>query len=362
MSRVLVANRLVTPWRGFRLLSAISLRDMLRNPLTGLSMLVLFSMVLTVYAGLWIAFTVLGPAPDTSVEGSDGAYRDVVVEQLQSAGIAVTPVGDESAQAHVFLAKDRANVVIEDSSQTAWNGIWTALRSAGISPRDITIADENGEERIDPLRVNLGLVAMLGVAAVAFVGTTVPLVGMRQRGILRLIGTTPLGRAAFLTAQLPPRVLLIACEIAVVIGIAEWRGYVDGVAFVSVTVTFLLGALMLIGVGLIFAGRSRDAEASQQTMTMITVLLVLPAGGLAPAEIVPPALQLAMNCVPTTWLSAAAAADLTGAEPFLPVPVLWALMAIAAAIAVAVAVHRFQWDQEEGRGGPEGRRRYGPHG
>ena len=200
---------------------------------------------------------------------------------------------------------------------------------------------------VDPLRANLGVAAMNGIASLAFVGTTVPLVAMRERGILRLFGTTPLRRSVFLLAQLPTRLAVALVVVSAALGIALWRGYFDAAGLAGPGLTFALGTAMLLALSLLLAARARNAESAQQTGVMLTIVLMWASGGLLPPEMVPGAVQFVLNCLPTTWFAAAAGAGLTGATPFLPVPALWLLMLAATGLAAWVAARSFVWDQAE---------------
>ena len=332
-------------WGTFARLSVMSGKDVLRNPLTGFSMLFMFATILVIYVSMWFSFTVLGPTP-SAVVTSAGAP---VMDALDSAGVALVDVGAEGRNAEITVHDGRVYVLLDASNQPAWNPIWMGLRDAGFAADAITVVDSDGDVKLDPLRANLGVAAMLGIASIAFIGTTVPLVAMRERGLLRLFGTTPLRSSTFLLAQLPARVLVAVVPITLTVAIAVWQRYLDGLDVLGLGVTFLLGTAMLLSFGLLFAARSRNAEATQQSMAMLTIMLVFASGGLLPASILPAVIQIAMNCLPTTWLATAASATLTGSEPFFPLTVLWALMAVAAACAAGMAARLFEWDQSEPR-------------
>lgn len=330
----------------FRRLATMSARDVLRNPLTGISMWFMTGIILVIYVAMWLAFVVVGPAPVVSVDTDDPR----VTSALEAAGVRVVADDASGRNTRVTVRDGRATVVLEAADQAAWDPIWLGLRDGGVAPDDVTVMDDEGDVKIDPLQENLGIVVLVGVASVAFIGTTVPLVAMRERGLLRLLGVTPLRRSTFLLAQLPLRALVAVSILSVTAGVAIWRRYVDGVDLLALGITFLLGAAMLFAVALVFASRSRNAEATQQTMVMVTLGLVFASGGLLPQSILPVVAQVAMNCLPTTWFAVAAGASLTGAEPFLPVPVLWVLMSLVTVVAALLAVRWFEWDQTE-RGG-----------
>lgn len=197
---------------------------------------------------------------------------------------------------------------------------------------------------VDLLGADLGIVFMAGCCAVALVGTSVPLVAMRERGTLRAFATVPMPRSAFLLGMLPVRVAIVLLEMAVVLVVAGARGHLDGAPLARFAATATIGAAMLFAVALLVASRGRSAEATQQSMAMVSILVVFASGGLVPDEIVPGWAVAAMRALPTTWFAEAAAADLAGDPAFAPVPVLWAGMALVAVAASATAVRRFDWD------------------
>ncbi|QEW03024.1 ABC transporter permease [Microbacterium lushaniae] len=335
-------------------LATISGRDMLRNPLSGLSMLFMFVVIVAIYVSMWVTFTVLGASPTVAV-----IPADVQVSQaLEQAGVAVVDPGVDDRNAEVRRDGDRVSVVLDGSARPAWNSIWVALRDAGFSAHAITVVDDRGDVRLDPLRAYLGVAAMTAISSAAFIGLTVPLVGMRERGLLRLFGTTPLRRSTFLLAQVPARFVVVLVEVLIIVVIAVWRRYVDGLDVVSLAVTVVTGSSMLFALALVFAGRSRNAEATQQGMAMLTILLVFASGGIVPPSALPVVAQAAMNALPTTWFVAAVNADLTGADSFVPLPVLWLFMGLGACGALLLAARRFEWDQSEPRQPtPTGQRR-----
>ena len=326
-------------WR----LSLMSGRDMFRNPLTGLSMWFMAGIILIIYVSMWVAFMVLGPAPVASVAPNS---RGVAAE-LERVGVPVVAQDAPERNAHVTLNGDRAEVVLDSAHQPAWEPLWQGLRKYGIGPNSIIVTDDTGDIKVDLLKENLGIVVLLGVASVAFIGATVPIVAMREQGLLRLMGTTPLRRSTFLLAQLPARLVVTLTVVATTTGIAIWRKYVDGLDVFTLGKSSLIGTAMLFSFALLFATRSRNAVAMQEGMVMLTILLVFASGGLLPASIVPEPLQFVLNCLPTTWFAAATSASLAGAEPFLPIPVLWALMLACTAIVAVIAARLFVWDQFE---------------
>lgn len=199
-----------------------------------------------------------------------------------------------------------------------------------------------------PLRAALPSILMTGIAGVAFMALTVPLVSMRERGLLRLLGTTPLKRPIFLAAQLPARLALVGVEVLSVVLLAYLAGFMsENNNYWRLLGTLLVGIAMLFSCALLLASRARSTEATHQGMTMLVMGLFVFSGTFLPPGTLPAFTDAFTNAIPSTWFAAALSADLTGASPFLPVPWLWAMMLGIALGAGFGASRRFEWDQEE---------------
>lgn len=332
-------------FRAFTQLSVMSGKDMMRNRLSGFSMVFMFAIFLIMYFVMWLSFATIGPEPVASVTPAN----QEVTQALEQQGVTVVAEGSPEQNARIEVDGDTVLAVFDSEIKPAWNPVWLALRDAGFATSSITLIDDEGEVRVDLLHLNLGLIAMCGITSVAFIGTAVPLVGMRERGLLRLLGTTPLRRSTLLLAQIPARLVVAAIISAIVVGVAIWRRYLDGFDLLSFAVTLTIGSAMVFAFSLIIAARSRKEEATQGIAAMLPILLLFAAGGIVPSSMLPGIPEILMNSLPTTWFAAALSADLGGLPPFFPVPVLWAMMAAAACVAFIAAARLFEWDQSDPR-------------
>lgn len=317
-----------------------SARDLWRTPLTIVSLVVMGVTLLAIYLGMWLAFTVLGPSPVVSVTPSEPQ----VERSLAAHGIEVLRDADPPANANITLEGGHARITLEADRAPAWNSIRLALREAGYAPDAITVVDAEGGWVLDPLGDNLGLIAKMKMASVAMYGVAVPLVAMRERGYLKLLGTTPLRRSTFLTAHALPRLVILAASLALLIGIAIGQRYLQGPAAWSFVITLILGSAMWLGISLLVASRAKRAENAQMGVATFLPLLLFVSGGIIPIAYLHPALQFVLNCLPTTWIVEASAASLRGTEPFWPLPALWLMMAVFASATLWLAARWFRWD------------------
>ena len=129
-----------------------------------------------------------------------------------------------------------------------------------------------------------------------------------------------------------------------VLGLALFFGRVDALDAVRFVGTVLIGSVMLLAFGFLFAARARNAELATQLTGFVPVVVLATSGTAFPPEVYPDAVWTVFQLLPTTWFMQSVNADLNGATPFLPEPVLWALMAAVAIAATVVAARVFVWD------------------
>ena len=334
-------------------LSIASSKDLLRNAKTLFGLLFMFVFFFLVIWGVHLGVNGYREAP---VVGVSGAGSERLVEVLADRGIEARTIGaaDDAADvtadvtAHVQLAADAATVRLT-SPEPAWIPLSAAVASLGVPSAAIAVFDAEGEPETDILRINLGAVLVLGIMAIVFMGTSVPLVALRRRGTLRLFGTTPLKRMTFILAQSPVRLALALAEALVVVAVAWSQGYIESFTVLRLVVTLVLGIGMLFAFAFLLASRSTNEELTVQLCGFIPVIIVLTSGTVIPIYGLPEWVQGLFNAVPTTWFLQAVSADIAGTEPFASVYLLWAMMASVGVGVALLAARVFRWDQGEAR-------------
>jgi ABC-2 type transport system permease protein len=197
------------------------------------------------------------------------------------------------------------------------------------------------------LRTNLPTIATIGFMAITFLGTAVPIVSLRERGTLRLLGTTPLKKGVFIAAQTPVRLVAGLVVAVIVVGAALALGALDPSGLLRLVVTFAVGLAMFFALAYLLASRSRNTELVNNVAVMLPIVAMFASGDVFPREIIPEPVAIVLEGLPTTWFVRAAAADLSGTAPAIPVPVLWLMMAAVAAVAAFLAARFFVWDDRD---------------
>ncbi|MGD8167294.1 ABC transporter permease [Herbiconiux sp. P16] len=247
--------------------------------------------------------------------------------------------------ATIQIGDTRAVVTLAYPHPPAWIEIERTIEGMEYPPTAIDVVRKNGTVETDILRINLSTVLIAGFMAIVFFGTSVPIVAMRRRGTLRILGTTPLPRMTFLLAQSPVRLGLGLAETAVVVAIAAVQGYTNPGQSGRLAMTMVIGLAMLFSLGFLLAARSRNPDLVAQLCGLIPVVIVLTSGTMFPLQGVPEPVIVLMRAVPTSWFMQAAGADIAGTAPFVPIPLLWAMMAAATCVCTVLAARTFVWDQ-----------------
>ena len=326
-------------------LSTSNAKELYRNKKGSFSILFMFFFFLLIVVGLNFAVNEGNrPQPVVSVAGDTPAAASLL-EVLAEQGIET--VGDGTATALVTVTAGGTVVVLASEDPPRWINLVAAVQDSGIAYTDIVVQDESGFVQVDLLRANLPALAAIGFMAITFMGTAVPLVTLRQRGTLRLLGTTPVKKLTFIAAQTPVRFILGVLVALLVSGISVAMGYVSVFGLLRLMVTFLIGLAMFFAFAYLLGSRSRNSELINQVAALLPVLALFASGDVFPKQILPEPVLVALNYLPTTWFTQAAGVDLSGTTAFTSIYLLWGLMLVITAGVALLAAKIFVWDDRE---------------
>lgn len=191
-------------------------------------------------------------------------------------------------------------------------------------------------------RIDVVAPGVLGVAVLstAFTGQAIAVAFDRRYGVLRLLGTTPLGRGGLVLARAGAVAVVLVLQVLVLGGLAlalGWRPAPAGVP--AAVLVLLLGAAALTALGLLLGGTLR-AEGVLAVANLVWVLLVAGGGVLLPVTAAGP-LAPVVALLPSGALGEGLRSSLAGTG--LPVRDLLVL-AVWAAVAGLAARRWFRWD------------------
>lgn len=184
----------------------------------------------------------------------------------------------------------------------------------------------------------------LAVLATAFANLAISTGFDRSYGVLKRLGTTPLGRPRLVAAKGLAVGAVIAVQ-AVVLGATavalSWEPDVDPLPLAGALV---LAVAAFTGMALVLAGRL-PALVTLAAANAVFVGLLLLSGMVFPLDELPSGLRAAARSLPSTALAEAARGALTAG---VDVPGrVWPVLAIWALAAVALAVALFRWEPND---------------
>lgn len=177
-------------------------------------------------------------------------------------------------------------------------------------------------------------VAAMAVLSTAFTGQAILLAFERRYGVLRLLGTTPLGRSGLLAGKALAVLVVLAVQV-VVLGIAAlalgWHPDPVGVPFALLV--GLLGTAAFAGLALLLGGTLR-AEGVLALANLVWILLVAGGGVLVPTEQLPGPLGPIARLLPSGALGDGMRAALVEGRLDLLAVLVLAVWAAAASLLV----------------------------
>jgi len=181
----------------------------------------------------------------------------------------------------------------------------------------------------------------LAVMSTAMVSLSIATAFERQYGVLKRLGTTPLGRPALLAAKTAAIVVVELVQVAVLVPVALLLGWhFHGNAAVAV-LAVVVATVAFAGVGLLMAGTLR-AEVTLAAANGLYLLLLLLGGMVIPLSKLPSGLRVAARALPAAAISDALHGALSaGASVPTRAWVVLTVWALAAPIAAALT---FRWE------------------
>jgi ABC-2 type transport system permease protein len=162
----------------------------------------------------------------------------------------------------------------------------------------------------------------------------------RQYGVLKRLGTTPLGRPRLLAAKTLSIVAVEVVQIVLLIALALALGW-DPTVRIAAVAAIVLGTIAFSGLGLLMAGNLRG-EVTLAAANGLYLLLLLVGGMVVPLSELPSGLRFVARLLPSGALAEALTGTLSAAHT---VPAhAWIVLAAWALVAPLVAARTFRWE------------------
>lgn len=233
-------------------------------------------------------------------------------------------------------ARLEATLVLRNGEQLLLALVLPVLLLVGLHAVDVPSLGPG--RRIDVLTPG---VLALAVMSTSFTGQAIQTGFDRRYGVLRLLGTTPLGRSGLVSAKVLAVLAVQVLQVAVIGGVGlglGWRPELAGLPTAALVV--VLGTAAFVSLALLMAGTLR-AEATLASANLVWVLLLAGGGVIVPVDRMPGGLAHLAQVLPSGALGEAMRQSLLHAHlavwPCL-VLLLWT------AAAGTLTARTFHWD------------------
>lgn len=184
-----------------------------------------------------------------------------------------------------------------------------------------------------------------GILALAVMSTAMVSLGIstgfeRGYGVLKRLGTTPLGRPALLAAKTGAVLVVELLQAAVLVPVAVGLGWRPGGSAGLAVAAALLATAAFSGIGMLMAGTLR-AEATLAAANGLYLVLLLLGGMVVPLAKLPGGLRALARALPAAALSGALSG---GLGPGHVTAHDWVVLAVWGVAAPAAAAVTFRWE------------------
>lgn len=208
-----------------------------------------------------------------------------------------------------------------------------------IEPQQIQTKPLNDVDLLVP-----GILAM-SLMQLGLFGTAQPLVALREQGVLRRLGATPLPRSTVLAAQVAFRLTLGLAQAVLILGIGHWMFQVTlGDNLPLVIFVIVLGILLFIAMGFAVAGLAKSSESANGITQLINFPMMFLSGLFFPLSFLPTFLLPVAAMLPLTYVADALRQVMVNAPPTNPLSTNLLVMGGWLVVSLIGAVKLFKWD------------------
>lgn len=184
-----------------------------------------------------------------------------------------------------------------------------------------------------------------GVLALTVISSAMTSLGIatgfeRQSGVLRRLGTTPLGRSGLIIAKSIATLCVVALQVVVVVAVAAGLGWRPRPSVGAAAAVLALGVVVFAGIALFLAGRLR-AELNLAVANALFLVFLLFGGIVVETSRLPEGLEALSGFLPAEPFASALRATLDGGGATAADVTTLAVWAVMACLLAALT---FRWE------------------
>jgi ABC-2 type transport system permease protein len=296
------------------------------------------------------AFRVTHGTRQDELDALDKGQREAVVIITGEAGSAL--VSDHAAadgpvplEVYTDSASNNTQGVLNLIQQTITA---VELRLSETPPKLIMQAQTVNTHQLRTADYMLPGVLAMSLMLMGLYVTAQPLVSLRERAVLRRMGSTPLTRVTLLASQIVFRitVALIQAAVVIVISVGVFDLPLAAGDLPAVVGLVLLGAAVFIALGYFLAALAKTEEAVQVVVGLAFLLFTILSGALVPLWRIPGWVRPLVDAIPLTYLSDALRQVMVGANPAFSMTRDIGVLVVWLVVCLVLALRLFRWEPQ----------------
>ncbi len=175
--------------------------------------------------------------------------------------------------------------------------------------------------------------------------TALPIIAMREKGILKRLQATPLPRSTWVASQVTQRLVIGVGQTLVLLALGRvmFRFSVAG-SWLALFGLVVLGVLTFVAMGAVLSGFAKTLESGAPLVQVINFPMMFLSGLFFPPELIPPFLRPVRDILPATHLADALRYVTRDAPAYNSMPVNLLVMLGWLIVSLAAAARVFRWE------------------
>ncbi|WP_055480276.1 ABC transporter permease [Sphaerimonospora mesophila] len=210
---------------------------------------------------------------------------------------------------------------------------------------DVSLAP--GEPEVSALTFGLPAVWLMGIMSLALTGTSAPLTTLREKGVLRALGLTPVDKLTFLAALLPARLVVCLLEGVLILILSALAGVMSIADPLLLLWAFLLTFAVNMALGCFLGGLMKSSQLVGGLSGVLVPAVLILSGVILPLGIFPPVLKTIAEFLPFTYMGDLLRHAIAGVPAEFSVTVSSAVLLGSCAVLVVLTLATFRWDERD---------------
>src|SRR3954447_99027 len=285
---------------------------------------------------------VVTDATDATNQTKTGKVDGVVlVPSGYEAGLTAAATGGSPAM--VTVSTDPSRPQLSASVYQVVAGVLGIVNLGGhpalVVPDIVTVQTENLNA------ISYFVPSMLGLSIMQVgIFAAIPLVGDREKLILKRLAATPLRRWQLVGSNVLMRVLIALTQAVIIVAVGTLLFGVEVTGSLLAVAGFVvLGAMAFLALGYVIASFAKTEDAANGMTSMIQFPMMFLSGAFFRIDDMPQFLQFVARLIPLTYLADALRQVMVGGVAFAPLGICALVLLGWLVVCFGIASRKFQW-------------------